>query len=416
MEFLQRGDGILADDMGLGKMIQALMAMDAHGVAIVIAPKKVQVSWLDAIKVWRPDLVGVDGTEHINSPLNEHGMALAAGKRNGGRELYKMQPGAQAMESAVNKRFDRGTVVVTWCQALADGNHWDGTTRQAREAGPITVVLDEPHMHRTFTSKWTKRIASWTRWGTRVWALDGTPIYNTVEDIWPILCLCRLGTRFKLARVTSEALNGRLESELCKSGIMLRRTAHEVESDVRLPPLEKAVVSVPWIPISGAGLTAAKLRQRNGVVKTANVADWLRMGVLGVPLEGPGLIWCFHINAAGGALAALQGAGVRAAKVTGETSAGQSARTFAAFQASNLDWLVLTYSANAGPTLTRARHSVVLELPWEPKALAQATHRMWRIGQTQLTRETVVLFDHWSDEHVLRLTTHKALKINHAGF
>lgn len=385
VEFLRRGDGLLADGMGAGKMVQALMAMDPRGVTIVVCPKKVHQQWLDQAAVWRPDLTVIDGAQDTSCPLH-----------------------ASADTGTV---FRHGSVAVVWVHALANGNHYAG-----RFPGPLTVVLDEPHNHRTWTSKWVQRIGSWTRFATRVWGLDGTPCYNTVDGIWPILCMLRLGKRFGYERVIAEARNARLRDKLCESGVMLARDLADVEDQVRIPPLERRICTVPWIPVDGAGLSASKLRQRNGRVKAANMRTWMQAGVVDVPLSGPGLLWCFHVDVAGALRNTMVGAGLRVGCVTGATSRKVCAKAFADFQSSDLDWLVLTYASNAGPTLTRALHSVVIELPWEPKALAQATHRMWRIGQTEITRETIVQFDHWSDEHVGDLVGFKGRDIAHAGF
>jgi SNF2 family DNA or RNA helicase len=113
----------------------------------------------------------------------------------------------------------------------------------------------------------------------------------------------------------------------------------------------------------------------------------------------------------------LEALGVGCDIVTGGTSSKVRERVFADFRAGDgPPWLVLTQCAQAGVQLQRAQVTVVCEIPWEAKAQAQATARMWRQGQTMPTHEYTLAWDHDVDQHVLESCHIKNNDIARMGF
>lgn len=145
IEFLLEGHrAILADEPGLGKTVQALMA--ARGRTLIVAPAAFESIWSGEVAKWSPHLDTHDFTFATYSKLSA---------RKGSATLPQLRP--------------------EWQQT------WD------------TVICDEAHYLKNPKANWT-RAASKLKYD-RLYLLTGTPIPNWAHEMLMLLRLLYPGDR-----------------------------------------------------------------------------------------------------------------------------------------------------------------------------------------------------------------------------
>lgn len=208
--------GILADDMGLGKTLEtiALLTLTSkQKPSLIVAPKSVIYNWREEAKRFAPSL-----DVHIISGAKD--MRLDA--------LKKM------------KEEKSGVYVVSYDSLRNDSSYYEGVSFDV-------IVLDEAqNIKNAFAlrSKATKRLKASFRL-----ALTGTPIENSMADLWAIFDYLMPGylrslsifkTTYVMAGNQEEArrlLSNRIQP------FLLRRTKKEVLKE--LPPKSVERVSIP---------------------------------------------------------------------------------------------------------------------------------------------------------------------------
>lgn len=382
---------LLADAPGAGKSRQvleaarrlSLLAEGRGGIrdVLIVCPKSVAGSWEQEVSRWWTAAVVSD----ITDSLRPDAVSYVAPAR----------------------------VFITWPQALANVLGW----QYGAWPRGLLVVLDEPHEHRSLHSKWVKALASWTRLAARVWGVDGTPVFNRVDDLYVVLCI--LGCAPTYASWASWKRTGCVRSELVRLGVVLRRELSDIEGDFRLPIMRRTMVRSP--PPSELlasdewrhAATAGAIRVVAGAHKWRLIERMLDAGRVG---EFPTLVWHVHKAGVAATFALLRGRGLAVETVTGVMSDKKRRAVFAAFISGTLEWLVLTQCAQAGVQLQRAQCTIVAETPYEPKAQSQATARMWRLGQLRPSEEITLAWDHDCDAHVIEQVIRKEAQIVKAGF
>lgn len=156
VEFLKnRKYALLADDIGVGKTVQAISALNgAKNPVLVICPASVKLHWQNQFKIWRKI------------------EAFVIGPKDGG-----VMPNASVLIvnydliSQNNKRIF---------------NHLKGLKFS-------TIICDEAHRLKNPKAKRTKRVLS--KFGLianteKMWFLTGTPIHNRPIDLYTLLASC----------------------------------------------------------------------------------------------------------------------------------------------------------------------------------------------------------------------------------
>jgi SNF2 family DNA or RNA helicase len=188
-----RHSALLADEMGLGKTAQSILALRLlfhQGIvrsALLIAPKQLIHNWGRELKLWAPDL-----------PF----------------EVFPNDPEAR-----------RTTWLTSNCPLKLI--NYEAVSRDAEViADPRTyfdvVLLDEAQRIKNKDSRTAEVVCSIRR--GRSWALTGTPIENSVDDLINIFAFVDPG------RVPSDTPTKRLAS--LTSDSILRRTKDQVQTEM----------------------------------------------------------------------------------------------------------------------------------------------------------------------------------------
>lgn len=396
--------GILADDMGLGKTLQLLTFVQhtrdqgERRPFLVLAPTSVLGTWKSEAARFTPDLrvVLVDST---------------SGTRRG--TLTDATAGADIVVSSYTvARLD---------EKEFGALEWAG------------LILDEAQFVKNPKTKLHRAISTFRADVT--YAVTGTPMENSLSDLWSLLKLAAPGL-FPSARKFRERYIQPIEKgkvpENEEGGeyrqrrlaqlrrrirpLMLRRTKEIVASD--LPPKQEQVLEVELSPAHRALYDVVLQRERQKVLGLLDDLDrnrfivfrsltLLRMLSLDPGLVDPNdadigsskldtllervvelqaeghraLVFSQFTSFLDLAAARLEAAGIAYAHLDGSTRRRQD--VVDGFRAGEqVVFLISLKAGGFGLTLTEADYVFLLDPWWNPAAEAQAIDRTHRIGQT----------------------------------
>ncbi len=216
--------GILADDMGLGKTMQVLATIgraqergELDDPVLVIAPTSVLGTWVGEAQRFAPGL----------------------------RVLARPRTSAKSAEPLADAAAQADVVVTSYAVARIDAERFAGVRWSA-------LVLDEAHSVKNHQSKTYRAIRALPRRVT--FAVTGTPVENSLMDLWALLSLAAPGLyprpdRFaaQWRRPIERGDHERLATLRRRvRPLMLRRTKDEVALD--LPPKTVQVLPVVLAP------------------------------------------------------------------------------------------------------------------------------------------------------------------------
>ncbi|OJD35014.1 snf2 family helicase [Diplodia corticola] len=239
--------GILADDMGLGKTVQiiSLIAADralhsqdrTSNATLILAPLSVMSNWSSQIK------------RHVK-PEHELRVLTYHGTRK------------RPIDSKTIADYD--VVITTYETVMTEfwGKKGKNKNPQGvpRKDGLFSVhwrrlVLDEGHSIRNPASK--KAVAATNLLARSRWVLTGTPIINTLKDLYSLAKFIRLSgglDRFELFNgalirpVNQGDERGSFLLQMLMSSICLRRRKDMPFIDLRLPELSEYVHRIKFLP------------------------------------------------------------------------------------------------------------------------------------------------------------------------
>lgn len=366
---------ILADQQGLGKTIQAIMA--AESPVLVVCPASVKTNWQREILKWTQE-------EAFILPNN-------------------------------NPDIPAGWVIINY-DILA--KHYD----DLKSVGFKTIILDESHYIKNAKSKRTISILGGkirTRKGGNVvdeksvdgllsnfdgnvFLLSGTPIENRPAELYTQLQAIRhpLGNNwFKYHVHYCDAYHGRFGWVLTGASHLdelseelgdqyLRRTKEQV---LDLPPKiitkleqdfperqkeqEDLSLGEDWQTMVGA---LSKRKLANAILKIPTTLEII-FNLLEDPLNKI-LVFSDHVEPI---ITISKKLGSKAVILVGETSQKQRVQSVDLFQQSaKVQCFCATYKAGGvGLNLTAAQYVVLVDPPWVPSTVEQACDRAHRIGQ-----------------------------------
>lgn len=388
--------GILADDMGLGKTLQALaMVVRAEhradlgeGPVLVVAPTSVVTSWAEQVQRFAPHL----STAVITATRKRRGTDLAT--TIGAADLVVTSYTLLRMEADAYQEMPWSAVVLDEAQVVK--NRRSATYRAVRGLAAV-----------------------------RTFAMTGTPLENTLMDLWSMTSLAAPGL-FPRPDAFTERYRKPIESGAAPEELtrlrrrirpfMLRRTKGEVAGE--LPDKIEQTLSVELHPSHRRiydqhlqrerqrvlGLLADPDKNRIKILRALTVLRQLALDPSLVDDEHAGVATSAKIGALveqlteiaaeghralvfssfTGFLAlvreALDRAGIGYAYLDGSTR-DRAAQITAFREGDQPAFLISLKAGGVGLTLTEADYVFVLDPWWNPAAEAQAVDRTHRIGQ-----------------------------------
>lgn len=368
IDFLaRRNKAYLADQMGLGKTIQAVMAAREVGATrpLVICPASLVPNWEREWEKW-----GGPGTPDIVSYSSLH---------------------------RAGSRYD-------------------------------LVIADEAHYMKTPSAQRTRAGLRLARTAQRAWLLSGTPMPNHPGELWaPMKALwpekpAALGIhngatwlqRFCLTRDTPygpkpyAVRNGKILREMLR-GVMLRRRLDEVALD--LPPL-RVTLQTLLTPESvrrelGSDREVLEeeytstLRRLLGEAKAPLVADQI-IEELQDGAYSHIVVLYYHRKVGALLEQAFARSGVSTVGFHGGTPPGERQLAVDTFQAGDATvFLAQQTAAGVGITLTQATEIVLVEPAWSPDDNDQAIKRIHRIGQDKPCRARIFALSKTLDDAIM---------------
>lgn len=368
---------LLANEMGLGKTVEALAAIATSGVrpVLVVAPANIQRQW------------AAKAREFLRLPAGKAGLSHMIR----GRKPYPLPD---------------VPIYVIHYGLLAD---W---RQQLEDLGLTAVIFDEiQELRRVQSYKYAaaSAVASGVRF---VWGLSGTPIYNYGEEIWAVLNILDyhcLGDFDSFAREWCAPLRNHwavekpdvLGDHLRREGLMLRRRKKDVQR--QLPPKHRAITRVGYDEDRYAELIA----QAVAVAKTYHgLRDWKARGEAATEMaresrRACGVAKAQHVAAF---VASLLDAGEKVllyayhhevhdilarelarfkpVRISGKESGKQKEEAVRSFAAAKTNLIQLSLRSTAGLDGLQGRGTCVVfaELDWSPAVHSQCEDRLHRVG------------------------------------
>lgn len=410
--------GILADEMGLGKTMQALALLtglkeDGHVTepALVVAPASVLGTWAAEAAQFTPSLRVVVLTD--------------TARRRGSSLTDEIQDADVVVTSYTLLRLE--------AEAYAEHEF-------------STVLLDEAQFvknRQSVTYKAVRQLRAHVKF-----AMTGTPLENSLMDLWSILSITSPGLfpdprRFDEAyRKPVEAGDSRPLERLLRRvrPLMLRRTKQQVAGD--LPPKQEQVVRVDLSPahrrLYEKHLTSVRrevlgmvddmpgnrfailrsltrLRQLSlapQLIEPESAVDAAKIDVLvdmvgEIVAEGHrALVFSSFTTFLGMVRERLDAAGLSSVYLDGATR--DRAERIERFRSGDDPLFLISLKAGGfGLTLTEADYVFILDPWWNPAAEAQAVDRTHRIGQERHVFVYRLVASDTIEDKVIALQEHK---------
>ena len=418
---LQKSKCLLGDEMGLGKSVQALMALSKNSPAMIICRAGLKYNWLDEIKRWRPDSkpVVISGKDNFCWPENGEIIII-----NHDILPKEFQCPAKIKGEIKSAYMDR---VKTFRKELRAINS---------KACEVELIIDEAHDFKTYSSQRSKKVKEICRMVKKVIGLTGSPLTNRPSDLYGVFDTLGLagetfGTfdRFKtLFNARDEVVNRQGQTatvwglpnpivpELLKR-VMLRRLRKDVLPDlpsktytnlfVDLGSRLKKQMDGLWEDWKGLMEQKGELppftcfSAIRKEIATSRVDAMLEYVEDAEDQQIPLVVFSAHL-APLDALLTRPGWAV----ISGDTPPEVRQEIVRSFQNNKLKGVGVSIRAGGvGITLTNAWKVLFVDLDWTPAANWQAEDRVARIGQKSNKVEIVRMVSN----HVLDLHVHELL-------
>ena len=255
VRFLAHGKGVLmADEMGTGKTVQALPAIDLENAypALVVCPNSLKHNWAKEVGMWckRDDRV-VSFVIEGNAKRRRQDIDLARElSKSGAPVVVIINYEALRLHS---KQAPFGNTV------LSDK---EKAEKELNEIAWQSVVVDEAHRIKSPKASQTRAVWGVSETARYRFALTGTPIVNNPDDLWSIMrfvapdeypsrqrfrdryCLVRPGWHGGLENLGLRD-DVRSEFDVLNRPRFIRRTKSEV-----LPELPEKIVTTQYLPMT----------------------------------------------------------------------------------------------------------------------------------------------------------------------
>ncbi len=414
----QLGGILLADDMGLGKTLQALLLS----------------SWLQQDHPGRPVLV----------------VCPSSLVGNWSREIARWLPEVQAVEMRGKGRHERWGELSCECLIITSYALLHRDLERYQELSPLAVILDEASLIRNPDSQMAKACHALNA-DYRV-ALTGTPVENSVRDLWSLFEFLSPGylgakkefqDRFEKEIQAQNQVKMRLLRDRTRP-FLLRRTKEQVTPELprKLEVVEycdltdeqsalyRGIMTQGQEKIAQAGekqgngaahmamlTTLLRLRQSccdlrllpqvSPETKSAKLTRLMELIEQGVPAGRRFLVFSQFASMLRLIAEALTEAGYDYCHLDGSTSDRDAQVTRFQVPDGPPVFLISLKAGGYGLTLTEADTVIHFDPWWNPAVEAQATDRAYRIGQTRPVTVYKMIATGTVEEKVLRLQQRK---------
>jgi len=408
----------LADDMGIGKTIQAitlLLSRRSKGASLVISPVALTKNWEREIEQFAPAL-----NTHV---LND-------------KKLNR--------ESLIDQLGNCDIVIASYGILLSEMD-----SLSSREWN--TIILDEAHIIKNKDTKLFS-VAAELNGKFRI-LLSGTPIQNNLSELWPLFHFCNpglLGTysefRKKYIIPLEKGENKDLVISLIKkviSPFILRRTKNEVLSE--LPERSESIIP---IQLSDEELTLYENLRRNALSRLENeklttvetLAELMKLRRVAcnprlldpnaqiessklntllaivdnlITYKHRALIFSQFTSHLTLVKKALDEKGIDYLYYDGSLSTRERNRVVKEFQAGQTPLFLISLKAGGtGLNLTAADYVIHLDPWWNPAVEDQASDRAVRIGQQKPVTIFKLVALHTIEEKIVQMHENKRLLVD----
>lgn len=446
---------LVADDMGVGKTNQSLLAIPEGGRAIVVCKASLCRNWRRETQRWRPDLTPMlwDGTTKFEPNPGE---VLIVSYDSLPEWLWRRTKldawngffaliALEAMYRTENN-YDGGQNARSLFRSMTKANKlWkylpdkkagESHIPAGYDVSQAWLIVDEAHAVKSRDALRHKRIKELRQLSLFTLFLTGSPMTNEPPDLWGVLQCAGLeseafGDFFRFMKLY-DAVKTRYGIEWGEPTakvpellrrVMLRRLKSEVLPD--LPSKTREYIEVDLEEGTTKKLDEAwdrfgtMIRQGDlpGIHEMASLRKALAISRIPAAIEiaedyedrgEPLVVFSAHVEP-------LRRLGDREgwARISGDVSLDKRDQAVQDFQAGKLKGLAIQIAAGGvGLTLTRSSHVLFVDLDWTPALNEQAEDRVCRIGQTaNKIVITTLTSDHILDRHVLQLLQVKGTTI-----
>lgn len=396
------GRTLIADEQGLGKTLQALLA------ARLLDPARVLIIC--------PPILATNWAREAETAGNTDAATVITPK-----------------DKTPNELPARGYVVTSDALVVARR-----PLRRLLEGwGADLMIIDEAHRLKNYRAQRTKAISAIARKADKTICLTGTPFISSPLDVLPLLRILKKTHHFPpnfVDRYTREDFWGKRQPRvenldelhvLLSEHVWTRRTKAEVLPELpakRRSPIhvrvdDKALAEAmadlhaeidalqvgevdEWA--ASAISKVAQLRRATGLAKVGIAVEWVAAHLAGTQ-DRPLICWAIHRDVIAGLADGLAAAvkGVRVEVIDGSTPRGERDRIVAAFQAGQVDVLVAQMvAAGVGLTLTASSDVLFIETDWTPAVVVQAEDRAHRIGTRRSVQVSTLVAEGTLDGHI----------------
>lgn len=366
---LKHNNRILADDMGLGKSIQSISAIEdllfkeKLKSILIVCPNTLVTNWESEIDKWSSLLT-----------------------------YYSMSSVKANDQSYIKNKINNNNILITTYSVLEKIAKYTKTTHHVFDL----IIADEAHKLRNDTSKNNNNFRSINR--IRTWLLTGTPLERDEEDIKNILACLEPNSASSLEHRSSNIISKSKFSE-----VSLRRLKKDILTE--LPSLHKVIEELEMGEEQKnhyksllSDMKKVSHSERIGFLSklsfAAIVSDEgqsckfdraIEICLMAKELERKVIIFSNYNTALKQFRKILKNNGIESSVLTGEIDKQDRNRHLSKFkQDENLLCLLCNARvAGEGLTLTEASIVIFLNEWWNPSSNRQAEDRVNRIGQQE---------------------------------
>ena len=442
---------IVADEQGLGKSLQALIAVELANAypAVVVAPAVARIAWRREIERWLPHrrahVIGV-GKGAQGVPLTKAGVDVLI------LNYELLGANAEVMASLNPKTF-----VLDEAQYLKthDSKRTEKIKEVLKATNPQSVLLltGTPIMNRPselltmltvlprggalerlggfwhFARRYCDLKETFIGWGRTVLDFSGSSNLDELHDRLRATCLLRREKKQALPELadkvylTVEAeISNRAEYEVAKTEFARwlednRQREEKQNKQPHRPDYRSDDIEDEWSDLvadllsdlgcsqrSEALQKITYLRQLSGVGKIAEAANWIARFLA----EGPSsklVVFAYHLEVQTALAAQFPGS----LTIAGNDSPLARDRAIQKFQhdASNRLIICSLKATQTALTLTAASTALFIDLDWTPSSLDQAADRIHRIGQMDVARIVTLIAPQTMDDRMMAVLEKK---------